>query len=76
VPARPLIEVAIGTVDGANRVFRTSTMYVPGSLQVWLNGQLKRRDFQDGWTELGAGKFEMAEAPRVGDVVQAFYRPL
>lgn len=71
-----VIETALGPVNGINTKFTTSVMYVPGSLQVWLNGLLKRRDFDDGWVELGSNKFEMKEAPITGDVVQAYFRPL
>jgi hypothetical protein len=71
-----IIEVAMGPIDGSNKSFTVSAMYVPGSLQIWLNGQLKRKDFTDGWTEQGSNKFKMKEAPEAGDVVQAYYRPL
>lgn len=71
-----VFEVAFGPVDGVNKQFTLSAMYVPGSLRVWRNGQLKRADFVDGWKELGSNKFEMKEPPKVGDVVQAWFRPL
>ena len=74
--AGPLIEPALGTIDGVNTLFLSSAMYVPGSVQVWLNGLLKRKDFDDGWTELGSNKILLKEAPEPGDVVQVFYRPL
>ena len=71
-----VIEVAFGPVDGANKQYTVSAMYLPGTLQVWINGQMKRRDFDDGWVELGSNKFEMKIAPEVGDVVQAWFRSL
>lgn len=71
-----IIEQAVGAVDGANRTFKVSAMYVPGSLQVWVNGQLKRQDLEDGWTELGNNKFRLNEAPASGSIVQAFFRPV
>ena len=71
-----IIEVATGPVDGVNTTFYTSAMYVPGSLQVWLNGQMKRADLQDGWVEQGADKFKLNEAPVAGSVVQVYFRPL
>ena len=71
-----VIEAAMGPIDGVNTSFTVSAMYVPGSLQVWLNGQLKRKDFTDGWSEQGSNKFKMNEAPLPGDVVQAYFRPL
>jgi hypothetical protein len=71
-----VIEVAMGPIDGVNKSFTVSAMYVPGSLQVWLNGLLLRKDYDDGWTEQGWNKFKMKEAPIPGDVVQAYFRPL
>lgn len=71
-----VIEVAVGVIDGVNTTFRVSVMYVPGSLQVWLNGLLLRKDWDNGWVELGSNKFRLKEAPISGDVVQAYFRPL
>lgn len=76
MPQPSLIESAAGPVNGFNTVFLSSVAYVPGSVQVWLNGLLKRRDYDDGWIELGSNKIRLKEAPQVGDVVQVFYRPL
>jgi len=76
MPQPGLIEPATGLVDGFNTLFLSSSMYVPGSVQVWLNGQMKRKDWDDGWTELGSNKILLKEAPIPGDVVQVFYRPL
>lgn len=71
----PRFEVAFGPIDDVNLVFTVSTSYRPGSTAVFLNGQLKRADFDDGWTETdpGAGVLTMAEAPQQGDVVQVFF---
>lgn len=74
IPA--LIQVATGTIDGVNTVFETSADYVTGSVQVFLNGQLKRVDLEDGWVELGGKKVKLNEPPIVGDVVQIYYRPI
>lgn len=76
MPQAGLIESAAGPVNGSNTLFLSSAAYVPGSVQVWLNGFLKRRDYDDGWIELGSNKIQLKEAPQVGDVVQVFYRPL
>ena len=76
MPQPSLIEPAAGLVDGVNTVFLSSVAYVPNSVQVWLNGQMKRKDFDDGWIELGSNKIKLKEAPLPGDVVQVFYRPL
>jgi hypothetical protein len=71
----PRLETPIGAIDGVNRVFTVSEAYTPGSTNVFLNGQLKRADFGDGWAELSpaAGTVELAEAPLVGDVVQVYF---
>lgn len=68
-------EVASGVIDGVNTTFTISAPYVPLSVNVFLNGQLKRRDFADGWTETNpaAGVITLAEPPIDGDVVQVFY---
>ena len=68
-------EVASGAIDGVNTAFTVSSAYRPGSVAVFLNGQLKRRDFLDGWTETtpGAGLVTLTEAPIDGDVVQIFF---
>jgi hypothetical protein len=75
VPVAGKFEVASGAVDGVNTVFTVSSAYVPGTATVFLNGQLKREDFTDGWAETNpaAGQVTLAEAPRTGDVVQIFF---
>jgi hypothetical protein len=60
-------------VDGSNRVFDTPSQYVPGSLRVFVDGFLQRRDFDDGWIELGGTKFELKEAPETDSVVSAYF---
>ena len=69
-----------GAVNGINTVFETPDPYVPGSVRVFVNGQLKRADLEDGWTELGGRRVRLAEAPKAApgavDVVQAYYEPL
>lgn len=74
--ASSIIEPARGAINGVNTRFSTSAMYVPGSIQVWVNGLLKQKDAPDGWTELGSNKFALGEAPLVGAVVQVYFRPL
>lgn len=75
MPALPKFEVASGVIDGVNVVFTVSAPYQPGTVAVFLNGQLKRKDFVDGWAETNpaAGIVTLAEAPRPGDVVQIFF---
>ena len=71
----PRFEVAVGLIDGVNTTFSVSRAYSPQSLAVYLNGQLKRADYADGWIETSAaGKiFDLKVPPQVGDDVQAFY---
>lgn len=75
MPALPKFEVAAGVIDGVNVVFTVSASYQPGTVAAFLNGQLKRKDFVDGWAETNpaGGVVTLAEAPRPGDVVQIFY---
>jgi len=71
----PRYAVLTGTVDGANRVFYTPTAYTPQSTAVFINGQLKRADLEDGWVETDAttGAITLSAAPITLDIVQAFY---
>lgn len=80
----PKFVVAVGAIDGVNTVFYTGEPYRPGSTAVFINGQLKRSDFDDGWVETDpvAGRVDLTEAPRgtTGpgtyqwtDVVQIFF---
>ena len=69
---QPKFEVALGPVDGFNADFSTTVPYTLGTLAVLLNGQLLNPT-QFTPTSSGAGTFRMTEAPRVGDIVQAFY---
>jgi hypothetical protein len=76
VPAIPRIEVPSGVIDGSNRVFYTTAPYRPGTVRVFLNGQLKQGLLDDGWFELGTNKVRLKEAPRVEDVLQFYYIPV
>jgi hypothetical protein len=71
-----LIESGVGPVNGVNKIFTVSALYLAGSSQVWLNGLLLRKDGTNGWAELGANKISMDEAPVPGDIIQVFYRPI
>jgi hypothetical protein len=73
--ATPHFEVPAGDVDGVNTVFTVAAPYRPGSTALFLNGQLKRADYDDGWTESNpeTGEVTLAEAPLTDDVVQVFY---
>lgn len=69
-------EVAIGPIDGVNQTFYAPTPYSPSSTAVFVNGQLQRIDFDDGWQETNpaTGEFWLKIAPIPDDVVQIFYR--
>lgn len=70
-----LIEVVSGVVDGFNNVFQTAQPYVTGSVQVFVDGQLRRQDYDDGWVEMGGKKIALKVPPKIGCCVQAYYRP-
>ena len=74
--AKALILPAGGVVNGSNVSFTTPAPYVAGTLRVFLNGQVKRADFDDGWIETGATSFKMKIAPETGDVVSVYFVPL
>lgn len=76
MPAQPRFEVPAGIINGSNRVFYTSVVYRPGSVMVFLNGQLKADLLDDGWFELGTNKVRLKEAPRTEDVLQFYYIPV
>jgi hypothetical protein len=71
----PRFEVAVGAINDINTIYFVSTPYRPGTLAAFLNGQLKRADYMDGWLETNpaTGQFDMKQAPETGDVVQAFF---
>lgn len=73
---KALIWPATGNVDGVNRVFQSVGPYVPGSTVVFLNGIALRKDWDNGWVELGSDKVRLNEAPIPGDEVQVYFRPL
>lgn len=75
---QPRFEVPTGPIDGVNTTFFVSRPYSAGSVAVFVNGQLKRRDLGDGWIETAPaiGQVDLKEAPRNDlspEVVQIFY---
>jgi hypothetical protein len=70
-----VIEVLGGAVNGTNTIFTTALPYGAGGLVVLINGQMKRQDLEDGWTETGPSTVTLTIAPKTGDQVQAIYRP-
>lgn len=72
--ADPVLEPAIGVVDGANVAFETSVAYWPGTLRVYLNGQLIHEADDDGPVETGGRTFTVGRPPVPGDILDAWYR--
>lgn len=72
--AIPVIETAIGVIDSVNKIFSTSLDYTPGTTRVFLNGQLKDPNLDDGHTELGNKQIQLNEAPLMDfDEIQIRY---
>lgn len=69
----PRFQVAVGSVDGVNKLFETSVDYETGTLAVFRNGTLLERSADNGWAELGGNEFEMKVAPLTKDVIHVFY---
>lgn len=66
---------AIGSIDGINRDFETSTPYVAGTLNAFRNGCLVTKVLDDGFDEIdpNAGTFRMKVAPELDDTLFCFY---
>jgi hypothetical protein len=71
----PKIETLQGSSNGINTIFKTSSSYRPGSVQVFRNGLLGERTLVDGWVELGLKRIQLKEPPELGDILQAYYIP-
>lgn len=70
-----LLEEAIGTVDGVNRTYFTQTPYVPGTVRLWLNGQLLLEDcLVEVNPNTGEVLLDPGVLPRPGDIVQLLWR--
>jgi hypothetical protein len=61
-------EPAVESPDGVNMIFTTSSVYITGSLTVYLNG-LRERYI----TELGTNQFTFTQAPRIGFLIDVEY---
>ena len=75
--AIPRFEVLSGAINGVNLVFTTSAAYTPGSVAVFLNGQLLKAHAGDPWAETDPANGVVTVAgdcvPRDGDHIAAFY---
>lgn len=69
------IETAAGAVDGTNKTFYVSAPYKVGSVQYFLNGILKVKEWDDGCIEISSldREVELKEAPLPGDVIQFYF---
>ncbi len=57
--------LALETPNGAITTFTSSVPWAAGASLVVINGRTRT----EGWTELSTTQVQLAEAPRVGDVV-------
>ena len=74
--AQAFIDPLIGVVDGLNTLFQTPRPYISGSVTVFVNGIAALAVNDDGWTESSDNiSITLKEAPRVGDVPSAYYKP-
>jgi len=60
-------------INGINKSFTTSFIFIPTSVGVYLNGQLKVGSLDDGFIITGAQTIEMKIAPMVGDTLVLEY---
>ena len=67
-------QVPTGAVNGSNTSFTTSTSYVAGTLEVWVNGlkQLPTTHYTE--TTPASGVFTLGDAPLTGDNVLVNYQ--
>jgi len=68
-----IFRVLAGVVDGVNVNFETPAPYYPGSVRVFVDGQLKMQGFEDGWIELGYNRVQLLDPPEEGSTVQAYF---
>jgi len=74
----PQFELLSGAIDGANADFYTSVPYTPGSVAVYLNGQLLLNRTGNPWTETDPATGQITvhavdHVLRPGDEIAAFY---
>jgi hypothetical protein len=66
-------DTLVGAIDGTNIEFYTSFPFVPETVQVFWNGRLKVRDWDDGFTIQSPTKVVLKEAPLPGDSLEIEY---
>lgn len=68
------IEIPIGDIDGINDLFETTLDYIADSLQVWYDGVLIKKDFDDGFIELGNKQFRLKQIPPENTKLSVWYQ--
>lgn len=63
-----------GAIDGANTQFTTTFDFVPETVNVYLNGRLKVKDWDDGFWVTGTRLVTMKEPPLLDDTLEIEYR--
>jgi hypothetical protein len=66
-------DTLIGAVDGVNTEFYVSFDFTPETVQVFVNGRLKVRSWDDGFFVQGNRKVVMKEVPLAGDSLEIEY---
>jgi hypothetical protein len=67
----------VGIPNGSMVDFATPSQFLPGSVRIFWNGQATESfDERKGWTEVSPNLIRFLRAPRVGDVLQAYYLEL
>jgi len=64
-------ETPTGAVDGVNAIFTTSAAFLPGQINVYLNGV--RQELGVDFTVLTGPQFQMTIPPFVGDIILVDY---
>ena len=64
-------ETPVGAINGTNKTFYTQSAYRPGTLQVYLSGQLIKRSID--YNEVGGTSFVLIEAPVSRDYLTVSY---
>lgn len=63
-----------GAIDGANTVYKTSFNFSLESVNVYVNGQLKVRDWEDGFWVTAPNIVTLKEALLDGDTLEVEYK--
>lgn len=61
--------------DGIITDFSFPETYKAGTVSVWVNGQKKDPDLDDGYLELGGAVVQLKEPPLAGDLLWGEYDP-